>query len=318
MRSVLITGAAGLVGAAVGQALSARGVRVTGTDLHDPRSAAVEYRGGDLADKDFVLSLFRAHPFDAIVHCGGISGSMLARDDPEAIFRANIVGTFHLLEAARTHGPRRFVFCSSASVYGSSPAEPVVEETALHPISVYGASKVAGEAMIEAYVRMWGFDAVALRIFQVYGPGRTTDCQVRELLLGALQRQPVELGFHPETRRQYVHVDDVVDALLRALSGHARSRLTYNISGAESLRLDELSALVASVVGPVKVRYSPTGGSPRNDRGTIDISAARQDLGYEPRVGLREGVIAYAEWLGRQLEKNRITPPSTPATRSTE
>ena len=305
MRAVLITGAAGLVGAAVGQALAARGMRVIGTDLQDSRSGAVENRTGDLADKDFVLSLFRDYPLDAIVHCGGISGSMLARDDPEVIFRANIVGTFHLLEAARTHGPRRFVFCSSASVYGSSPAEPVVEEAALHPISVYGASKVAGEALIEAYVRMWGFDAVSLRIFQVYGPGRTTDCQVRDLVLGALTRQPVELGFHPETRRQYVHVDDVVDAVSRALSVHARSRLAYNVSGAESLRLDELSALVANVIGPVEVRYSPTGTSPRNDRGTVDLSAARQDLGYEPRVGLREGIMAYADWLGRQLEKKR-------------
>ncbi len=299
--SVLVTGAAGMVGAAVSRHLAAAGTTVVGTDLRNPGDHAGPFVAGDLGDPALVQGVLARHPVEAIIHCGGVSGSMLSIDDPGNIFRANVVGTFQVLEAMRKTGLRRLVFCSSASVYGGTPREPITEEDALHPLSVYGASKIAGEALMEAYCRMWGLDAVALRIFQVYGPGRTTECQVNSLLAGALLERPVEIRFAPETRRQYVYIDDAVDAVLRALESPAFARRTYNICGKASLRLDEIAAQVSESVGSVEVRYMPAPNSAVNTRGKVDIVAARRDLGFTPRVALREGLGKYAQWLRPRL-----------------
>jgi len=299
--SVLVTGAAGMVGGAVSRRLASAGMTVVGTDLRDPGTHAGTFVAGDLGDPALVQGILARHPVEAIIHCGGVSGSMLSVDDPGNILRANVVGTFNVLDTMRRAGLRRLVFCSSASVYGATPAEPVIEECALHPISVYGASKIAGEALMEAYCRMWGLDAVALRIYQVYGPGRTTECQVKSLLAGALQGRPVDIHFAPETRRQYVYLDDVVDAVHCALESPAFPRRTYNICGDASLRLDEIAAQVSEAVGKVEVRYVPAPNSPGNSRGKVDIVAARRDLGFTPRVALREGLRKYADWLRPRL-----------------
>ena len=299
--SVLVTGAAGMVGAAVSRRLAAAGTTVLGTDLRDPGDHAGPFIAGDLGDPALVQGVLARHSVEAIIHCGGVSGSMLSIDDPGNIFRTNVAGTFNVLEAMRKTGLRRLVFCSSASVYGGTPAEPVIEESALHPISVYGASKIAGEALMEAYCRMWGLEAVALRIFQVYGPGRTTECQLKSLLTGALQGRPVDIRFAPETRRQYVYIDDVVDAVFNALESPPFPRRTYNICGDASLRLDEIATQVAEAVGRVDVRYQPAPNSPRNARRTVEIIAATRDLGFTPRVALREGLRKYAEWLRPRL-----------------
>lgn len=298
---VLVTGASGMVGAAVSRRLASAGTTVVCTDLRDAGDHAGTFVAGDLGDPALLQGMLARHPVAAIVHCGGVSGSMLSVDDPGNIFRANVVGTFNVLEAMRKSGLRRLVFCSSASVYGGTPVEPVTEESALHPISVYGASKIAGEALMEAYCQMWGLEAVALRIFQVYGPGRATECQVKSLLAGALQGRPVDIRFAPETRRQYVYIDDVVDAVLSALESPVFPRRTYNICGEVSLRLDEIVTQVAEAVGRVDVRYQPTPNSPRNARRTVDIVAARRDLGFTPRVTLREGLGKYAAWLRPRL-----------------
>lgn len=296
-RSILVTGAAGLVGGAVARRLLASGVTVTATDICNSTELDCLFFTADLADPVRLREILVDHPFEAIVHCGGVSGSMLFTNEPMAIVKANILGTVNLLEAARTANIKRIVFCSSASVYGARLLDPVLEEAALHPVSVYGASKIAGEVLLEAYAAQWGLESVALRIFQVYGPGRTTECQIQSLLMGGLQKQPVYLRFAPETMRQYVYIDDVVDAIVLALLSRAYPQRTYNICGDQSLNLDQIAKLVASAVPGIDVRFESLPSGPLNARRNVDISAAARDLGFVPRVSLEEGINRYANWL---------------------
>lgn len=299
--SVLVTGAAGLVGGAVARRLLSEGARVAGTDMQNTEGLDCPFFTADLADARRLQAILREHPVEAIVHCGGVSGSMLFVDNPLAIVQANVLGTVNVLEVARTSGIRRLVFCSSASVYGATPPDPVVEEAALHPLSVYGASKIAGEALLEAYAAQWSLDAVALRIFQVYGPGRTTECQIRSMLMGGLLKQSVRLRFAPETMRQYVFIDDVVTAVVRALEAQVYPRRSYNVCGDTSLSLTQIAALVAQVVPGVDIRFEPTRSSPANARGSVDIAAATRDLGFVPKVSLQDGINRYATWLRNRL-----------------
>src|SRR3978361_1830524 len=159
--NILLTGAAGLIGMALRDAFRARGDHVAAIDI-------TRFEGHDAVE--------------AIVHCGAISGPMLARGRPLDIVRANIDATALLLDLAREHRMRRFVFCSSISVYGDVGPGRIDETTPLLPSSVYGASKAACEQLIHGFAAEYGLDGVSLRIGRVYGPYRRADCHLGTLI----------------------------------------------------------------------------------------------------------------------------------------
>lgn len=297
--TVLVTGAAGLVGRPLVERLLAEGQRVVATDMRPPEGLDCPVVIADLNDVHRLYTAMMAHRIQAIVHCGGVSGSVVSVDNPHLIMRTNIGGTAHIFELARVFEVRRIVLCSSASVYGPQPTDPITEEIPLHPASVYGASKIAAEAILEAYAVQWRVDGVALRIFQVYGPGRSTDCQIRTMLMGAIMGRDVHLPYPATARRQYVHVDDVVEALVAALGGRDLPHRIYNISGNDSLTLREVAEVVARVVPGANIYFDATPTGQENQRGMVDISAAARDLVYTPKVSLEEGISTYAKWLRR-------------------
>src|SRR5690606_27532373 len=141
----------------------------------------------DLRDTHRLHQLAFGQDLDSIVHCGAHSGPMVARDNPYDLVAVNVVGTANVLEVARLQRVRRFVNCSSVSVYGSTSAGPVREDPALHPSTVYGATKLAAEHLATAYAREHGLDAVSLRLSWVYGPRRTTSCLLRRMIEDALE-----------------------------------------------------------------------------------------------------------------------------------
>lgn len=294
---ILITGSAGFLGRALARRLMASADDVIGLD----RIAAEELSRGtiiaDLVDAAAVLEAFERVRPRTVFHLGGISGRAVSRDEPWMTVRTNVMGTANVLEAARTVGRARVVVSSSGSVYGASTADPVQEDLPLVPLNAYGASKVGAEALVHAYGEDWGVDAVALRIFQVYGPQRATRCHLKMMLQGALAQRPAEISHRADSRRQYIYVDDAVDALLTAASARTLSRRTYNISGADSLTLAEIAAIVAQVFPGFEARFGNDPLSREYCLGAIDMTAARRDLRFDPRVGLRLGLTMYADWL---------------------
>lgn len=291
-ETILLTGAAGLIGRALHKRLAERGNRVVALDrLEGPGIVAC-----DLTEVHRLHELGDAH---AVLHCGAISGPMVARDNPHLIVQSNIVGTANILELARIRKMRRVVFLSSVSAYGSTPAgvDPVPEDVVLSPSSVYGASKVAGEALVNAYRRQHGVDGISLRPAWVYGPGRTTACAIRDMIQDAQAGRRTHFPFGRDFHRQYVHVDDVADAIMLALDAPELGQRAYTITGDSYLTLSEVAATVRKVLPQADIGME-AGRDPIDDvQARFDIAAAARDLGYRPRISLEDGVRSYAAWL---------------------
>ena len=297
-ETILLTGAAGLIGRALHRRLLDRGDTVIAID---------RIGGGDILACD-LTEVHRLHELGAgataVLHCGAISGPMVARDNPHLIVQSNIVGTANILELARVRGMRRVVFLSSVSAYGNTPAgvDPVQENVVLSPSSVYGASKVAGEALVNAYHLQHGLDAVSLRPAWVYGPGRTTACAIRDMIEDAQAGRPTHFPFGRDFFRQYVHVDDVADAIPLALDAEKFRQRAYTVTGGSYLTLGQVADTVRTVLPSAEIRMEP-GRDPIDDlQARFDISAAANDLGYRPRIALEDGIRSYAEWLAAQRQ----------------
>ncbi len=293
-RTVLLTGVGGFIGRVTARRLLEAGHAVVGSDVAPPAGleGLAAFAATDLSRPDSADALARLPDVDAVVHAGGVSGFMVARDDPQLIVDTNVGGTARVLDLARRRGVRRVVFLSTIMVYGPGNREtdPVGEDVRPRPVSTYGASKVAGEALAEAFSAETGADVVSLRLSHVYGAGRTTECMVREMVRAALAGRPVSLPAPADQERQYVHVDDVVDAMTAALERPASGAHVLNVSGGERHRLAEVHAIVADTVGPVEVAFAAGPGPEAYRVPRLSIEGARERLGYAPRIRLQEGV----------------------------
>ncbi|MER9344095.1 NAD(P)-dependent oxidoreductase [Mesorhizobium sp. M0601] len=295
-RAILVTGASGFVGSRTVEALVRVGCEVVCVDLvPEPNTGVLAC---DLCDAGRLWSVGASRDFAAIVHCGAISGPSLYRDEPDRVAWTNIASTINLLEFARKRSVPRFVFASSASVYGPTRVDlPVSEECALHPSSIYAASKVAGEALVEAYCRQYGISGVSLRIAAVYGPGRRTACVIRDMILAGLREEPFSLPCGRDQRYHYVHVDDVAAALSAAVHAPSLGAVAYTVAADQGIVSRALADLVREIVPGPPIAVAGT-EDPLSDRqGPYELDAAARDLGWRPAIDLASGIRSYAEWL---------------------
>ncbi|MBC8650487.1 NAD-dependent dehydratase [Stutzerimonas stutzeri] len=307
-KPVLVTGAAGLVGRQLVRRLSEQGRSVLAVDrFSSVTEEGIEIQECDLGDVHGLHAIAQ-HGIDSVVHCGAYSGPMVARDAPYSMVQVNIVGTANMLELARIHNARRFVYCSSTSAYGVTKSSPVMEDSALRPASLYGASKVASEYITTAYANQYGLSAASIRLSWVYGPGRTTPCVIRTMIEDALANRPTRLPFGSDFPRQFIHVDDAVDGLVSALDAPTLPRATYNITGDTRTTLEQVAALVRAVFKDADIELQP-GPDPVDElQEKFSIEAARRDLAYEPRVALEQGIRAYANWITMAQSKESDDP----------
>ena len=304
--AILVTGLSGLIGNAVARALVARGERVIGLDRVAPPNPPCPVMLHELGDAHRLHEIVAAAPIRAIIHAGGASGPMVWPESPGRVSAINIGGTTDILEAARIHGIGRVVWFSTLLVYAQDGGTaPVDEDSVLRPATVYGATKVAGEALLEAYAQAHGVDGVALRVASCYGPGRTTNCFVRLLVENARAGRP---SFVPDLQartRQHIHLDDVVAATLAALDRGRLPCRAYNIAPGVALSSAEVAAEVASVIPGVRLEQDPAAINWNAfAMGPLDIARARRDLGFEPRVGLAAGALSYQDWIERGMARS--------------
>ncbi|MGH7313736.1 MAG: NAD-dependent epimerase/dehydratase family protein [Candidatus Rokuibacteriota bacterium] len=310
--TILVTGASGLIGHALASRLQAEGRNVIGLDRRPPRAgrASFPFVEAELNDVHRLYAAVRGREPAGIVHCGGVSGLMVARDNPFLICQTNILGTAHVLELARLVKACRVIFCSSISAYGHQEVDGVVtEDTPMRGRTTYGASKIAGEAILQAYAEEHGVGGIALRFTHVYGPGRETQCFVRAMIEDALARRASHLPHARRARRQYVYVTDVVDAIVLALDAEAPPRRAYNVGSGRQHRLGEVADAVRSVIGPLDVAFDDACDPLEYTCGTLDISAAGRELAWRPKIDLNAGIAAYAEFL--RAFYGSTQPPST-------
>lgn len=295
---ILVTGAAGLIGFAVAKRLESIGKRVVGMDLVEPsEDVKFPFVRADLTDLHKLYKVVSSG-IGGIIHCGAVSGPMLFKDNPYAIVQSNIVGSANVFEAARNAKLARVVYCSSTSAYGDHGPnlKSCDESTALDAVDIYGASKASGDILGRAYAAQHGLDFIALRFSWVYGPRRQTDCLIRDLLLDALNGRESRYAFGTNFARQYVYIHDVVDATLAAYEIKNPTSRVFNITGGTRLNFAEIAETIKSVIPAANIINNGSEGADLY-HAPMDISAAKQVLGWEPKWSLQTGCADYMDWL---------------------
>jgi UDP-glucuronate 4-epimerase len=230
---ILVTGSAGFIGYHVSARLLAEGHRVTGVDnlvpYYDVRlkerrhatlgeSAAFQAHRLDLSDMAGTLAVLEQEEPDVIVHLAAQAGVRYSLENPSAYMTSNILGTFNLLEACRRRRVQHFVMASTSSAYGASTSMPVREtDNAATPLTIYAASKLAGEDLCHSYAHIWHQPITTFRFFSVYGPWGRPDMALFKFTDAALKGEPIELYNAGRMERDFTYVDDLVEAIIRLI-----------------------------------------------------------------------------------------------------
>ncbi len=312
---ILVTGAAGFIGAATCEALLRRGDTVVGVDnLNDYYSPALKrarldrltpqahfsFHMVDIADHEALLRA-AAGRFDLIVHLAAQAGVRYSIENPFAYSRANLEGHLSVMELARKIAVPHFVYASSSSVYGANRKVPFAEDDRTdEPVSFYGATKKANEAMAAAYARLYAIPMTGLRFFTVYGPWGRPDMACLIFTEKMLKGEPVELYNEGRMARDFTYIDDIVDGVLAAAArppGEAEAfHRLFNLGNDRPEELTTLVALLEKELG-LAARRTLTGMQKGDvERTWADISKARALLGYAPKVALADGVARTVAW----------------------
>jgi UDP-glucose 4-epimerase len=293
----LVTGGAGFLGSALANRLVAEGHAVyVLDDLSDGNAARLDQRvtftQGDVDNVPLLWS--QLQKVNCVYHLAARVSVPQSVLYPREYARVNVGGTVALMEAMRDTGVGRVVFTSSGAVYGNQPRQPVREDNPPHPDSPYAVSKWAAEQYIHTIGELWGLETVALRIFNAYGPRQSLPTSHAPVIPRFLQQaltggSLIVFGDGRQTR-DYVYVDDVVEALVAAATAPGINRAVLNIGRGSETSVSELIDHIQRAVGRrvnVITNSQKSGGVPRL---AADISRARELLGFRPRVGLAEGL----------------------------
>jgi len=298
--SYLVTGGAGFIGSHLVQALIERGVRVRVLDdfstgrrenLADVVER-VELIVGDVSDPDVARQAVAGCEY--VLHLAAVASVQASLEDPQRVHRINAGGTLNVLDAARQNGVRRVVLASTTALYGDHTALPLREELPPRPLSPYAASKAAGEAYCSAFHASYGLPTVALRFFNVYGPRQDPGnpySGVISIFASRMSRgeRPTIYGDGKQTR-DFVYVADVVRALLLACEREEAVGGIFNVAGGKQVSILQLAAELNRVLGTslTPVLAPARSGEVRFSQG--DASRAREVLGWQPQVSLRDGL----------------------------
>jgi UDP-glucose 4-epimerase len=260
----------------------------------------VEVIEGELRSYERVHNAVRG--VEVVFHLGALGSVPRSVQDPLTSSAVNVEGTLNVLLAARDEGVRRVVYSSSSSVYGTRRELPVTEEAPPDPLSPYGVAKLAAERYCVSFSRVYeSFETVVLRYFNVFGPRQSPLSQyaaVVPLFVTAVAAgRPVTIEGDGEQSRDFTFVANVVDATMRAAEADGISGRIFNVSAGEPATVNQLADAVGRILEkPVERIFAPARtGDIRAS--WADIAAARDSLGYDPRVGLEEGLRLTAESL---------------------
>ncbi|MES1944134.1 NAD-dependent epimerase/dehydratase [Salinisphaera sp. PC39] len=327
MKTILVTGAAGFVGAHYSRRLLDDGYRVVGldnlNDYYDVRlkrdrlsrligeHPAFEFHHADLADAEAMARLFAAHRYDCVVHLGAQAGVRYSLENPDAYIQSNLVGFTHVLEGCRRHEVPHLVFASSSSVYGANREIPFSERHAVdHPVSLYAATKRGGELLAHTYASLYGLPVTGLRFFTVYGPWGRPDMAYFSFTRDILAGRPIKVFNEGDLARDFTYIDDIVEGMVRLIphvpapatdwaerpdASYAPFRL-YNIGNHSPVRLLDFIATLERLLG-VTARKEFLPMQPGDVHTTYaDVDALGQAVGFSPDTPLETGLARFVDW----------------------
>ena len=324
--AVLVTGAAGFIGAATARVLLERGDEVVGidnlNDYYDPglkqaRLSQLQQQFGnrfrferlDFADNQALTDFADTVEIDGIVHLGAQAGVRYSLENPAAYVQSNLVGHCNMLELARARQPRHMVYASSSSVYGGNQSLPFrVEDRVDHPLSLYAATKKADELISESYSSLYRLPLTGLRFFTVYGPWGRPDMAMWIFTKALYAGEPLPLFNGGEMRRDFTYIDDIVRGVVACLDGppaddgqvkaggSTSPHALYNIGNSRSEDLMRVVSLLEEETGR-KALLDPKPMQIGDVRETFaDISAIERDHGFKPATSIDEGVPRFVKW----------------------
>ena len=317
MSTIMITGGSGFLGTYVARVLAERGDRVVIFDAAGPAPELAALTApferqimrirGQILDLSSLLRGIQQHRVERIFHAAALYDPPYSLEEPALTFQVNVNGTINVLEAARFLGLQRVVQSSSIAVYAPRQYEPIDElhpillPSAGNPLGSYGASKAAAEIVGLTYYSSNGVDFIALRNSAIYGYGMRYPMYIKPMVENSVRKLPTHFATGGDMRRDYTHVKDIAQAVIKALDVPA-STLTqriFNIGSGTMHSATQVAETVRKILPEADIEIgtglSALEQSDMRARGTLDLTAARQQLKYEPRYSLEAGIRDYIE-----------------------
>jgi UDP-glucuronate 4-epimerase len=314
---ILITGAAGFIGADLSQKLLSQGHTVVGVDnfndyydvsLKRARIGQVQLSSNadnfsllelDIEDRTAMSSLFVEHQFDVVINLAAQAGVRYSLENPQAYIDSNLVGFGNILEGCRQSKVGHLVYASSSSVYGANKNFPFSESDRVdNPVSLYAATKKANELMAHSYAHLYGFRCTGLRFFTVYGPWGRPDMAPFRFASRMLKGEPIPVYNNGNMIRDFTFIDDISDGVVKIVESASSVDLykVYNIGRGQQVPLMDFIDSMSEHLGvPAEINMMPMqdGDVPRTMANTEEL---QRDFDYAPSVSVNEGVKRFAKW----------------------
>ena len=313
MRNILVTGGAGFIGShLVDRLLGEDGWEITVVDdlndFYSPEIKRTNIAGhltrdnyhfveADIRDAAALAAIFAGTKFEVIVHLAARAGVRPSLSEPKLYAETNINGTLNLLELAKKHGIKQFVFGSSSSVYGINSKVPFAETDRIHqPISPYAATKAAAELLCHTYSHLYDIRTICLRFFTVYGARQRPDLAIHKFAKLISAGQPIPVFGDGTMRRDYTYIDDIIQGVRSAIDYDATLYEVFNLGESQTTELKELISLLErelDIHAIIDRQPMQPGDVPTT---FADISKSREMLRYNPTTKIAEGIPKFIEW----------------------
>ncbi|MDO8421531.1 MAG: NAD-dependent epimerase [Parvibaculum sp.] len=317
--TVLVTGAAGFIGARVSRHLLDRGEEVVGidnlNDYYDPQlkhtrlatlesSVGFTFINGDIADREALAKCVAGRTVDRVVHLAAQAGVRYSIEQPRAYIHSNITGHLEVLELCRQIKDfKHLVYASSSSVYGGNEKTPFSETDPVDtPVSLYAATKKADELMGHAYSHLYGIPQTGLRFFTVYGPLGRPDMAYWSFTKNIIEGKPIRVFNNGEMWRDFTYIDDIVTGTIAALDNPPKSDTKaalyriYNIGNNQPEKLSRFIDILEGIIGKKAIREMVPMQPGDVVQTYADTAAIERDFGFKPSTPLEDGLAAFVGW----------------------
>ncbi|MCF6277738.1 MAG: SDR family NAD(P)-dependent oxidoreductase [Anaerolineales bacterium] len=317
MSNYLVTGAAGFIGSRVSQLLLDEGHQVIGIDnLNDAYDVRIkEFRLNfllneenfsfhklNITDWEAVRAIAESRPqIDGVINLAARAGVRASTEVPFKVLGSNTTGTLSMLELCRHYGIPKIIQASTSSIYGANPPYPTPETAnSDYPLQAYAASKKGAEALCHSYHHLFGVDVSILRFFTVYGPAGRPDLAMFRFVQWISEGRALHLNGDGEQSRGFTYLDDIARGIILSLKPLGYEII--NLGGHEVITINDLIALTEELVGKkATIEHHPAHPADMR-RNWADVSKAREMLGWQPRVNLREGMQALVDWYNQERD----------------